>query len=326
MISRFGDSTDPAHEVLVVKALLYKTMFRKKQQKPGKKDLIHRKEGIAAYDDIVARFGDSTDPAVCSHVIDAMEQKAGALVDKSEESIAVYDDIVARFGDFDQLDISLQVITAMERKAWALRDKPNERIATYDDIVDRFGDSAEPNLQTRVATVLQNKAWVLGEMGRYAEEIAVCDHLIGRFGGPTFPHVAGSVRVAENCKCFALRCIDEAGWSWPKKCYRRVLAWLGWRTGETAARPDVNSRAGSSTLSKSPVAEAASMVDNAEGVYQRGNQKLAIALYERAIDRFGDSSEPAVRAQVFRAMIYKARGLGTNRQTRGGCSPVQRRL
>jgi hypothetical protein len=58
-------------------------------------------DAIAAYDDVVARFGDAAEPAL-------REQVAGALVNKgirlgtlnrSAEAIAVYDDVVARFGD-----------------------------------------------------------------------------------------------------------------------------------------------------------------------------------------------------------------------------------
>ena len=58
-------------------------------------------EAIAVYDDVIARFGDATEPALREQVAKALVSKGFRLggLNRFEEAIAVYDDVVARFGD-----------------------------------------------------------------------------------------------------------------------------------------------------------------------------------------------------------------------------------
>jgi len=55
---------------------------------------------IARYDEVVARFGDATEPALREQVARALN-KGGTLeaLDRSEEAAGVYDEVVARLGD-----------------------------------------------------------------------------------------------------------------------------------------------------------------------------------------------------------------------------------
>ncbi|MSO99062.1 MAG: hypothetical protein EXR11_12735 [Rhodospirillaceae bacterium] len=57
-------------------------------------------EALAVYDDVVARFGARTEPALLERVAQALVNKGGTLgeLNRAAEALAIYDDVVARFG------------------------------------------------------------------------------------------------------------------------------------------------------------------------------------------------------------------------------------
>jgi uncharacterized iron-regulated protein len=67
---------------------------------------------------VVARFGDSADPALAEQVAEALVNKGvrlGAL-DRSEDAVAAYDQVVARFGDSADPALAEQVAAALVNK------------------------------------------------------------------------------------------------------------------------------------------------------------------------------------------------------------------
>ena len=58
-------------------------------------------EQLGVYDELVAGYGDSTDPAVRKHVATALFDKGFRLGQMGlfEEGLAVYDELVARYGE-----------------------------------------------------------------------------------------------------------------------------------------------------------------------------------------------------------------------------------
>ncbi|MEZ5381377.1 MAG: hypothetical protein R2754_06210 [Microthrixaceae bacterium] len=58
-------------------------------------------EAIGVYDEVVARYGDDTEPAVREQVAGALVSKGVVLgvLGRSDEAIGVYDEVVARYGD-----------------------------------------------------------------------------------------------------------------------------------------------------------------------------------------------------------------------------------
>jgi tetratricopeptide (TPR) repeat protein len=79
-------------------------------------------EALPLYDEVVQRFGSSTDPAVRPVV-------AGALFSKS---------MLLRF-----------------------KARPQEALATYDEIIRRFSDAPEPNLKSMASMAQQSRAELL---------------------------------------------------------------------------------------------------------------------------------------------------------------------
>ena len=72
-------------------------------------------EEIRVYDEVVSRFGDSTDLALREQVAKALKNKGVTFrqMGKNEEEIRVYDDVVARFGDPTDLALREQVANAL---------------------------------------------------------------------------------------------------------------------------------------------------------------------------------------------------------------------
>ena len=80
------------------------------------------REAIRVYDEVVSRFGDSTDLALREQVAKALINKGVSLgkMGKNEEEIRVYDDVVARFGDSTDLALREQVANALINKGITL--------------------------------------------------------------------------------------------------------------------------------------------------------------------------------------------------------------
>ncbi len=64
-------------------------------------ELGRSEEAVGVCDDVVARFGDATEPALREQLAKALFNKGVVLgeLGRSEEAVGVYDDVVARFGD-----------------------------------------------------------------------------------------------------------------------------------------------------------------------------------------------------------------------------------
>ena len=110
-------------------------------------------KAIAVYDDVIAGFGDATEPMLREQVARALLNKGAALaeLDRFVEAIAGHDDIVARFGDATEPVLREQVARALLNKGGALGelDRFVEAIAGYDDVVARFGDATNPPAANR---------------------------------------------------------------------------------------------------------------------------------------------------------------------------------
>ncbi|MGH7864248.1 MAG: tetratricopeptide repeat protein [Candidatus Binataceae bacterium] len=117
---------------------------------------------IAAYDEVVRRFGDSAEPALREPVAMALVNKGATQGQRGEPdaAIATYDEVVRRFGDSAEPALREQVAKALVNKGFTQgrSGDPNAAIAAYDEVVRRFGDSAEPALRERVAMARKLRA------------------------------------------------------------------------------------------------------------------------------------------------------------------------
>jgi tetratricopeptide (TPR) repeat protein len=159
-------------------------------------------EEIAVYDDLIARFGTATEPALREPVARALVSKGARLyaLGRREEEIAVYDDLIARFGIATEPALREPVAKALVSKGYALYalGRREEEIAVYDDLIARFGTATEPALREPVARALVSKGDALYALDRSKERIAVYDDLIARFGTATEPALREPVAYAKS--------------------------------------------------------------------------------------------------------------------------------
>jgi tetratricopeptide (TPR) repeat protein len=165
-------------------------------------DLERSEDAVAVYDDVVARFGDATEPALRERVAGALFNKGvrlGAL-QRSEDAVAVYDDVVARFGDATEPALRERVVGALVNKGLTLGalQRSEDEIAVYDDVVARFGDATEPALREQVAKALFNKGVRLEALERFEDAVAVYDDVVARFGDASEPILRQAVAIART--------------------------------------------------------------------------------------------------------------------------------
>ena len=122
-------------------------------------------EAIAAYDDLVARFGVAPELLLREAVAKALVNKGITYerLKRRDDAIAVYDDVLARFGTATELPLREQVAKALVNKGVALGvlDRSVEAIAVYDDVVARFGAATEDSLREPVAKAKAGKERLL---------------------------------------------------------------------------------------------------------------------------------------------------------------------
>ena len=147
-------------------------------------------EALAAYDEVVRRFGESDIPALLEQVAKALVNKGATLgtLNRHEETLATCDEMMRRFGESDTPALLEQVATALVNKGIVLgrTNRPEEALAAWDEVMRRFGESDTPALLEQVAKALVNKGVVLGRTNRPEEALAAWDELVRRFGESEF--------------------------------------------------------------------------------------------------------------------------------------------
>jgi hypothetical protein len=86
-------------------------------------------EEIAAYDEVVSRFGTASEPTVREQVGWALWNKGVRFgqMGRSAEEIAAYDAVIARFGTASEPALRQQAAKALHHKTLSLRRMMQER-------------------------------------------------------------------------------------------------------------------------------------------------------------------------------------------------------
>ena len=170
--------------------------------------LNRSEEEIQAYDEVLRRVGDATEPALREQVARALFNKGFRLgrLNRSEEEIQAYDEVLRRFGDATEPALRERVGKALVNKGITLGqlNRSDEGIQTYDEVLRRFGDATEPALREQVAKALGNKGVTLGQLNRSEEEIQAYDEVLRRFGDATEPALREQVARALVYKAITL--------------------------------------------------------------------------------------------------------------------------
>ena len=176
-------------------------------------ELNRNEEAIAAYAEVIRRFGNDTELALREQVAKSMFKQGVRLseLNRSKEEIAVYEEIVRRFGSATEPALREQVAKTLFNKGVTLGqlDLGKEEIAAYDEVVQRFGDATELPLREAVAKALLNRGLRLGQLERSEEEIVTYEDLVRRFGDATEPALREQVANALLSKGLRLGQLDR---------------------------------------------------------------------------------------------------------------------
>jgi len=315
----------------VARALLYRGVTLR--------TLNRHEEAIAAYDEVVRRFGDASDPRLREPVAQALVKKGLMLraLNRREEAVAAHDEVVRRFGDASDPPLREQVAQALFSKGVTLGtlNRHEEAITAYDEVVRRFGDVSDPPIRELVAMALINKGVTLGTLNRSEEVLAAYDEVVRRFGDASDPPLREQVALALFAKGVTLATLnrsEEAVAAFDEVVRRfgdatdpplreqvamalrnkgNMLATLNRNEEAVAAFDEVVRRFGdvSDPLLREPMAKA--LVN--KGVMLRTLNRLeeAVAAYDEVVRRFGDASDPPLREPVAMALVNKGVTLGT---------------
>ena len=277
-----ADRDAPELQVEVAKALLNKGITH------GQRD--ESKAELAAYDDLVARYGGSDAPELQVRVAKALLFKGitHGQRDESEAELAAYDDLVGRYGGSDTPELQVRVAKALLFKGITLgrRDESEVELSAYDDLVARYGGSDAPELQVQVAKALLNRGITHGQRDESEAELAAYDDLIARFGGSDTPELQVQVAKALFFKGITLGRRDES-------------------EVELSAYDDLVARYGASDAPELQVQVAKALLFKGITHGQRDESDAALAAYDDLIARFGGSDTPELQVQVAKALLFK---------------------
>jgi tetratricopeptide (TPR) repeat protein len=263
-------------------------------------ELGRAEEAVAAYEEVVARFGDSAGDELGEQVAKALFNKGVQLgkLDRAAEAIAVYDEVVARFGDSAAEAEREAVGRALVNKGIRLGalGRNEEEIAVYDEVVARFETASEEPLQEAVGRALFNKAVTLGELDRPDDAVVVYDDILARFGEAEAYLLRE--RVAKTLLNKGIKLGDLDRTEEELKAYEEIV-----RRSDDATQPVMLE-----ILAKA-LASIANVLSETEG--RSGD---ALAVYDELVARFGDSRLPVLCQQVASALNSKAIAFGEQDQ------------
>ena len=259
------------------------------------KALAHLKQGetaaaVALWDEVVKRFGKSTETELQEWIAQALVNKGVACRQRGdlEAAVALYDEVIRRFGDSDVLELQLGVAQALVNKGLACgrRGDLEAAVALWDEVIKRFGKSTDPKLQWGVAQALANKGVAYRQRGDLEAAVALWDEVIKRFGNSTEPELQLGVAHALVNKGVAYRQRGDLE--------AAVALW-----------DEVIKRFGKSTDPKPQWGVAHALVNKGVAYRQRGDLEAAVALWDEVIKRFGNSDMPELQRLIATALSDK---------------------
>ena len=141
---------------------------------------------MAAYDDLVARFGDSDTQELQIQVAKALlfQGVTQGRRDESEAALAAYEDLVARFGDSDIPTIQHVIAIALVAMGitYVQRGEHDAAVTVWTTVGMRFGASDRLELQQPVAIASIGKGVVYGQRGEHEAALAAWDEVVGSYG------------------------------------------------------------------------------------------------------------------------------------------------
>ena len=248
-------------------------------------------DAVAAWDEVVRRFGESDAPADLEQVSMALVSKGMALggLGRVEEALAVLDEVVRRFGVNSGEGHPVAVATALAGKGEMLTNlnRHTEALAAWNEIARRFGKSRVPALEAPVVNALLGTAVALNTLNRHGEALEACDEVLERVGKSGSPALQGELAAAMVGRGHALIALNRVG--------EAMNAWGA--VVERFGRSD----------SLGILEQVASALANiGTGLFRSGRLEEALAAFDRVVQSYKGSDTPILREVI--ACCFANRG------------------
>jgi len=248
-------------------------------------------EEIAAYDELMRRYGDNPGAVFQLRVATVLVNKGITLVQskRGEEALVAFDEVLGRFGGAEDVLMKIQLAKALVNKGYTLGElqRVDEAIAVYNWLVSLYGEETDPQLQERVARALVNKAILLGQKPDLEQEAATYEEVLRRFGDSTLPGLREQVGRALISKGVAFSQRGEA--EAEMAAYSELL-----RRHADATEPVLREQMGKALLFQAMTLENLDRGAEAAGVY------------DELLRRFGDAPEPELQKLAARARAKRS--------------------
>ena len=290
-------------------------------------------DAVAAWDEVVRRFGESDAPADREQVATALASKGVMLSDlnRHTEALAAWNEVARRFRRSRTPAFETLVANALVGMAIALNalNRPGEALETCDEMLERFGESGSSGLHGEVAVTMVVRGHALMALNRVDEAIDAWDAVVDRFG------TSDSLRIVEQVASAlgnigtalfqsgrleeALTAFDGVVQSHKASdapILRKVVAHCFANRGNVLAALDREAEALSSWEEAIRGFEAggppeaaepycSALMNRAAAVYRAGRAEEALEQWADVVERFGTDDRPELLTVVANAQTHR---------------------
>lgn len=290
-------------------------------------------EALAAYDQVISRFGKNDAVALSDSVATAMLRKALICLslERIEEALAALDEAICRSSNADADSASEVAARALLMRGFIFvaLNNPEGALASLEEATRRFQENDASDAAEAVAYAQLFHGLVLSLLGRTEEALLPWDEAAGLFAKsetPLFVEMA-AVTLAQKATALAgLDRVDEALGTFDEAL--RIYGEMGTPVlPEIAASTLVNRGYMLGRLKR--IGEAMSVLDEAIGqfanedapaflelssnaLFKKGElleyssrQEEALIVFQDIVNRFGDAGAPGILEVVAKSLLFK---------------------
>ncbi len=257
----------------------------------GKFDGLDRlPEALAAYDQVLDRFGSSNLPAVLDRVAAALIRKGIVLLalDRTDDALAANDEAITQFGQSDLPSLAEKVVGAFFFKGFTLfaRDRMSEALDALGEAERRLRSNDAPEAFLLIVFCCLLRGFVLDRLGLEEEALAAWDDSVEFFARTETPEFSELEAIALAQKATALAGLgrlEEAldTWAGALRRYEAV---------ESPMFPEIAAQA---------------LVDRAHMLGKIDRIDEALAEYNEFIQRYGNVDAPELLDLLASALLGK---------------------
>jgi tetratricopeptide (TPR) repeat protein len=240
-------------------------------------------DALAAFQQVIARYGNDPAPALRKQVARALNNQGLVLCGlvRYTDAVAAFQQVIDHYGNDPAPELREQVAMAQttQRDALDQLDQFAHFVVGYQQAIDRYGNDPAPELREEVAMALNDQGYLLGERGQFVDALAALQQVIDRYGDDPAPELRELVALALNNQGY-------------------LLSRRGKSADALAAFQQVIARCGPVPAPELRELVALALDNRAFVLAELGWSADALAGYHQVIDRYPDDLETTVRALV----------------------------